>query len=93
MITKLVEGKAELNKFLTEFQKKHEVDHAELVQVVGYALDEIKNPPVPTGTLTPKGEADLKAEREKHVKAPSKPAATLPPPPAPKLNLVQQPTK
>jgi hypothetical protein len=89
MITKLAEGKAELIELLTKFSEKYEVDHTELVQVVGYALDEIKYPAVPTGTLTPKGEAEAKAERDKGIKpkAPVKPATDIKPPPAPSLNL------
>jgi uncharacterized radical SAM superfamily protein len=81
MITKLAEGKAELIELLTKFSEKYEVDHTELVQVVGYALDEIKYPAVPTGVLTPKGEAEAKAEQDKKAKAPVKA------PPAPSLNL------
>lgn len=83
MINKLTEAQAELVEALTKFQDKYECDHAELVQVVGYALDEIKNPPTPTGTLTPKGEAELKEKQDAEAKKTSKTS----PPPAPNLNL------
>ncbi len=75
MINELEKVKAELIKFFTDFRDRNGADHNDLVQVVNYALDEVKNPAAPTGTLTPKGEAELKAkqdaEAKKTTKAPS----------------------
>ncbi len=72
MIAKLTEAQAELVETLTKFAEKYEAaDHAELVQVVGYALDEIKAPPALTGTLTPKGEAEAKANKDRKPTSPA----------------------
>lgn len=41
-----------LQETFTKAKKDHELTHDELVQQVGYALDEIKYPPAPGVTIT-----------------------------------------
>lgn len=77
MINELHKAQAELTELLTKFRDKYDATHDELVQVVGYALDAIKYPAVPTGTLTPKGEAELKEKEAKDGKKPVSPAPSF----------------
>jgi len=77
MIDNIQKVQEDLAKTLTKIRDDNNANHAELVQVVEYALESVRYPAIPTGTLTPKGEAELKTKDEKKPATPTSSTPTM----------------